>query len=300
MYRPTLKSYFSGAGLGDYGFSQAGCEVIQSLEYDTAACDTLRKNFSHNVVSEDIRQVAVLKQPKSDIVALSFPCTRYSTIANISGTNTGDMGDSLFLHAFRHIALELPEAFMVENVPGFRKYPIPMECFTKIPGYYISVFCPVNATNWLPQERKRLIVFGTRKPLWITPPTFLRKVHLKDIIEKDAQVEMPDYVYNRLNGKYRDLPIISDPEKGDIAPTCVAHYAKDLSTRMVKVGKSVRPWSVKEYSRLQGVPDSFEFCGGDRAAYKQIGNGIPVPLARWMGEQMMRYFNTNRDYSMAA
>jgi DNA (cytosine-5)-methyltransferase 1 len=52
----------------------------------------------------------------------------------------------------------------------------------------------------------------------------------------------------------------------------------------------VRPYSVREYARLQGVPDSFEFVGGDRAAYKMIGNGVSVPVGEWIGRELIRYF----------
>lgn len=39
-----------------------------------------------------------------------------------------------------------------------------MECMEKPPNYYVKVECPVNANMWLPQERKILIVIGTKKP----------------------------------------------------------------------------------------------------------------------------------------
>lgn len=47
---------------------------------------------------------------------------------------------------------------------------------------------------------------------------------------------------------------------------------------------------MREYARLQGVPDGFVFCGGDRAAFRQIGNGVSVPVARWVGTELKRYF----------
>src|SRR5260221_14291601 len=90
-----------------------------------------------------------------------------------------------------------------------------------------------------------------------------------------------------------DRPIISDPERGDIAPTCVAHYAKDLSTRLVadkRFPSGARPYTVREYARLQGVPDSFEFSGSSNDAYRMIGNGVSVPVGRWIGAEIVRYF----------
>jgi len=102
-----------------------------------------------------------------------------------------------------------------------------------------------------------------------------------------------DYLEKRLTGCYRDRPIISDPAKGDIAPTCVAHYAKDVSTRMVadpRFPHGARPYTVREYARLQGVPDTFQFSGTSRDAYRQIGNGVSVPVGEWIGREVSRYF----------
>jgi DNA (cytosine-5)-methyltransferase 1 len=90
------------------------------------------------------------------------------------------------------------------------------------------------------------------------------------------------------------LPIIVDPEEKDsLAPTCVAHYAKDLSTRLVK-DKSfkygLRPFSIREYARLQGFPDDFYF-ENKRSSYKLIGNAVPVQMGEWVGRVAMKYFN---------
>ena len=73
------------------------------------------------------------------------------------------------------------------------------------------------------------------------------------------------------------------------APTCVAHYAKDRSTRLINDGKSIRPYSVKEYARLQGFPDWFNFAGTENDAYRQIGNAVAVDMGRWVGSQIKRY-----------
>lgn len=287
-YIPEIDSYFSGAGGLDLGLTQSGCRVVRSLEYDKVCCQTLRQNFNHLVREADITKEVVLDSIAGDVMAFTYPCTKYSTIADIHGARTGD---ELYLHAFRHLALRKPEAFVLENVPGMKKFKVVMECFTKLPDYYVNVFCPIDAASWLPQTRQRLIVIGTRKHFSITAPTVKRSVKLKDIVQRGAHVEMPDYVKARLKGKYRDLPIISNPDNNDIAPTCVAHYSKDLSTRLVKDGHRIRPYTVTEYARLQGFPDSFRFAGTERNAYKQIGNAVAIPVGKWIGRQLIKYFN---------
>ncbi len=286
--QPSVNSYFSGAGGFDYGLLLSGCKINQSLEYDSKCIDTLQNNFNHEIISRDIRTVTVLDQKESDVMAFTYPCTRYSAIADIHGVRTGD---ELFLHAFRHVALRLPEMFVIENVPGMKKFKIVMECFTKIPQYYVQVFCPIDAINWLPQKRERLIIIATKKPFSISAPENKRTIKLKDIVQRGAHVDIPDYVRSRLAGKYRDKPIISDPDKDHVAPTCVAHYSKDIGTRMIKDGKKIRPYTVREYARLQGFPDQFKFSGTDRDAYKQIGNAVAIPVGEWIGEQVVRYFN---------
>lgn len=172
-----------------------------------------------------------------------------------------------------------------------------MEAMTKLAHYYTQVFCPIKAETWLPQRRNRLIIIGTKKPFNFRPPSSkIKPVTLKQIVEKNPRVTLPAAIKQRMNGVYRDLPIISDPENGDVAPLAVAHYAKDKSTRLLRDKRyplSVRPFSVKEYGRLQGVPEWYKFPVSDTSAYRQIGNGVAVPKGKWIGEELTRYFKRN-------
>jgi DNA (cytosine-5)-methyltransferase 1 len=294
MYQPTAKGYFSGCGGAELGLILSGVNVVQSLDLDREAVDCMNNNshyFSHKVLHQDIKNTTVLDQERTDIILGTYPCTAYSAIADIHGARTGD---DLYCHFFRHVALEQPEMFQLENVPGMKKFPVVMEAMTKLPGYYIQVFCPVDAENWLPQRRKRLILFGTKKQFHISLPNVNRRKTLADIVEKDADSFLPDYVVKRLKGGYRDMPIIVDPEDSSaVAPTCVAHYSKDRGTRLVKDRNSrygVRSFTVREYARLQGFPDDFKF-DNKSSSFKLIGNAVPVDMGRWMGEQAMKYFN---------
>jgi DNA (cytosine-5)-methyltransferase 1 len=288
---PVLtNTYFSGAGLMDIGLEAGGLTLQQSFEIDVVCCDTMRRNFSHEVVQCDITKKLVLSDKDCHVMVATYPCTKYSPTGDIHGVRTGD---DLFLHFFRHVAIRSPVLYVVENVPGMKKFPVVMEAMTKLPDYYVHVACPVKTSTWLPQKRDRLIIIGSRRNFAWREPDAKRPVTLAEILEPQPSPHIPDYVNRRLAGKYRDKPIISDPKRGDIAPTCVAHYSKDLSTRLVADARfpyGVRPYTVREYARLQGVPDTFTFAGGANDAYRMIGNGVSVPVGEWIGSEIRRYF----------
>lgn len=294
MQSIRINSYFSGAGIFEIGFNQEGLEIQESFELDSKAVQTQRANFGHKVKECDISQKLVKQEKEPNVIVGTYPCTKYSTAGDIHNVRTGD---DLYLHFFRHVAIQRPDVYIMENVPGLLKFPLVVEAMTKLPDYYVNVFCPVDANKWLPQNRKRLIIIGSRRYFnWREEEAPNKPVTLADIIESEPQ----DYkqlltkgCYDRMNGKYRDLPIVSDPYRGDVAPTCVAHYHKDRSTRMLKDDKSpigARPYTVREWARLQGVPDWFQFPVSDNEAYKQIGNAVPVPMGRWVAKELKRYF----------
>jgi DNA (cytosine-5)-methyltransferase 1 len=192
MRRPTANGYFSGVGGMELGLQQAGIELLQSVELDLKATECMRANahyFSHNIVTGDVKTMCVNEQPAADIFIGTYPCDKYSTIADIHGTRTGD---DLYLHFFRMLAIRQPEMYILENVPGMMKFKVVMEAMSKLPGYYINIFCPLDAAIWLPQRRKRLILFGTRKPFQISPPSVLTKpMPMSSIIEPNADIKIP-------------------------------------------------------------------------------------------------------------
>ncbi len=52
-----------------------------------------------------------------------------------------------------------------------------------------------------------------------------------------------------------------------------------------------RPFTVREYARIQTFPDQWEFKGSQSSQYKQIGNAVPVNLAEDIGLALIKCLN---------
>ena len=52
-----------------------------------------------------------------------------------------------------------------------------------------------------------------------------------------------------------------------------------------------RPFTVREYARIQTFPDTWRFAGSLTSQYKQIGNAVPVNLAYAVGLEIVRTLN---------
>lgn len=52
-----------------------------------------------------------------------------------------------------------------------------------------------------------------------------------------------------------------------------------------------RPFTTREYARIQTFPDEWDFQGSINQMYKQIGNAVPVNLAYAIGKEVVRSLN---------
>ncbi|SJM89947.1 Modification methylase Eco47II [Crenothrix polyspora] len=55
--------------------------------------------------------------------------------------------------------------------------------------------------------------------------------------------------------------------------------------------EETRPFTTREYARIQTFPDDWQFKGSMNQIYKQIGNAVPVNLAHAMGKQLIKTLN---------
>ena len=56
-----------------------------------------------------------------------------------------------------------------------------------------------------------------------------------------------------------------------------------------------RPLSVAEYARIQQFPDNWKFMGTTVDKYRQIGNAVPVGLAKAIGEMLIAVANKDAE-----
>ena len=52
-----------------------------------------------------------------------------------------------------------------------------------------------------------------------------------------------------------------------------------------------RPLQTLEYSRIQTFPDTYQFYGSVNQVYKQIGNAVPVNMAKAIAKEVLNVLN---------
>ncbi|MFW6008430.1 MAG: DNA cytosine methyltransferase [archaeon] len=299
-----IGSLFSGGVDGMVqGFQMASNKFkpVVSIDIDKQATDVLNDNYSHTILNKDIRNTSWKQYKDVDGLCITAPCQSYSPARNMNRSKMNEdeliMGQELYLQGFRILAMVQPEFYIAENVPEFLNYKIPTECFTELRPYDTYVVQADTLDFNLPQNRPRVFFVGFKKK-WpfkkfnpFANQLYDKQLLLKDIVEKNPEVHIPNYIKNRISGEYRDLPSIKT--LNDVGNTCVAHYSKDQSTTMIKDSngyKGLRPFTVREYARLQGILDSYVFSAVARTTrFKLIGNAVSPVVVRGFAKEIERY-----------
>ena len=295
----------AGAGGQALGLEQAGFDHVTLVEIEEAACETLRGNRKHwTVVEGDLRDFSALHMKGVDLLGGGVPCPPFSRAGKQLGK--GDERD-LFPEAVRLVDECRPKAVMLENVRGlldtmFDDYRAKIIRDLKKLGY-TAEWRLLNASDFgVPQLRPRVIFVAIRNDLAQTfswpepqatrPPTVGECLH--DLMASKG---------------WKGADLWRD-RACDIAPTLVGgskkHGGPDLGpTRAKKAWASLyvdgmgiaddvpSPYfvgmprlTVRMTARIQGFPDDWEFSGRKTAAYRQIGNAFPPPVAKAVAERI--------------
>lgn len=303
----------AGAGGQALGLERAGFEHLACVELDPHACATLRLNRPEwNVIEGDLRSWS----PSDEMVGVSLlaggvPCPPFS----VAGRQLGaDDERDLFPEMVR-LAHELgPRAVMIENVRGLLG--------AKFDGYraqisrqfeklgYITEWKLLEAADYgVPQLRPRTIMVGLRPEdhehwAWPTP-------------DREATPSVGEVLLETM----QDLRLPGAAQWADaatgVAPTLVGgskkHGGADLGPTRAKRqwrekfgidGLGVRNegeaypedyeglprLTVKQAALIQGFPVDWKFAGRKTAAYRQVGNAFPPPVAAAVGRKIAATF----------
>jgi len=55
--------------------------------------------------------------------------------------------------------------------------------------------------------------------------------------------------------------------------------------------QETRPFTTREYARIQTFPDDWQFAGKTGSIYKQIGNAVPVNMGEALGWSLVKLLN---------
>ena len=106
---------FEGVGALAYAAMILDYELAWSNEIDSYCCDNLRRNFKHNIIEEDIRNIGKHNLTPVDIVCGGFPCQPFSQAGIRRGKNDNRFLWPEMLRVIREIK---PRWVVGENVPG--------------------------------------------------------------------------------------------------------------------------------------------------------------------------------------
>lgn len=195
-------------------------------------------------------------------------------------------------------------------------------------GYKVVPVQVLKAIHYrVPQKRERLVLVGVRKDIDVEfeyPKPHKKIYNLEDALKKgelyDCDVpksigaKYPEYKKQILDlvppkGYWRDLPVNIQKEymggsfylgggKTGMARrigwdepslTLTCSPAQKQTERCHP--DETRPFTVREYARIQTFPDDWEFSGSIAQQYKQIGNAVPVNLGQEIGYSVVKFLN---------
>ena len=315
---------FAGAGGLALGLEQAGFEGLAYVEINGDACETLRKNRTEwNVIEGDVHKIDFRQYDgQVDLVSGGFPCQAFSMAGKRLGF--GDIRGTLFAEVIRCANETHPKMLLMENVKGLLSHDGGRTFETirhevEKAGYSLQWEIMNASYHGVGQARERIVMIGIRDDLsgkisFEYPEPGDRQTTLRDAL--DGVHDSPGVQYSEKKAKVLDLV----PPGGcwvDLPQDIAREYMKssydspggkrgmarrlswDRPCLTLTTSPSqkqterchpdeTRPLTVREYARVQSFPDDWEFAGGIGSQYRQIGNAVPVEMARRIGVQIIK------------
>ncbi|MDE2677699.1 MAG: DNA cytosine methyltransferase [Gemmatimonadota bacterium] len=296
----------AGAGGMALGLEKAGFAAVALVEIDSHACATLRANRpSWNVLEADVRTLDPVGYEGVELFAGGVPCPPFS----VAGKQLGADDDrDLFPTALDMIERIRPKSVFLENVPGFAAsrflgYRRALATRLNELGYWVD-WAVLNASDYgVPQLRPRFILVALQErfvPFFEWPA--------KEPAEQTVGECLADLMGQ---GGWPEASSWADGANG-IAPTLVGgskkHGGADLGPTRARAAwsklgvnglsladappgpdfpsETMPRLTLRMTARVQGFPDSWRLSGGKTAAYRQVGNALPPPVAEAVGRSL--------------
>jgi DNA (cytosine-5)-methyltransferase 1 len=318
----TFIEVCSGGGGLSNGLIKAGFLPLLLNDNNSDCCKTLKKNHTDaNVILNSMDKIDYSKYINNvDLLTGGVPCQSFSQAGLRKGLN--DPRGDLMIKFIEILNLIKPKVFMIENVKGLLTHDNGntikkiIETLNKNNLYNISYKCLDSSKYNVPQKRERVFIVGVLKDInkqFHFPKESENKKVLKDVlydvpISKGLQyseqkinlfkmipqggcwVNLPEelqkeYLGNSYNsgGGKRGILYRLSMEKPSLTLLCTPSQKQTERCHPLEE----RPLTIREYARIQTFDDNYEFIGSINSQYKQIGNAVPVELAKQMGKSII-------------
>lgn len=305
----TATDLFAGAGGSSEGLAQAGYSIEICANHWQRAVDTHQLNHpgtEHHIAN--LSETDFRRFPRTDLLWASPSCVWH---ARSGGRKTpsadverlrADAGAIDRATAFAVIAateVHGYEAVIVENVPEFGKWSLFDWWLAGMHALgYREQIVMLNAKHFgLAQHRDRLFIVFTRagnvdltlpKSAPVSASSILdadlgkpvtRPLYVSPQIEQIQDRGVTHLVTYRRNAKARRA------DQFPLATVTAGGNHHGIAT-LTADGPRFRMLSNRECARAQGFPDSYQFAGSAKDVKKQIGNAVPVSVAKWLGQRV--------------
>ena len=302
---------------------KSGFTPILLNDNNNDCCKTLKHNHPDaNIICGSMDKIDYSQYVnKVDLLTGGVPCQSFSQAGLRKGLD--DPRGDLMIKFIEILNLIKPKIFMIENVKGLLTHDDGktiekiIDALNKNNLYNISYKCLDASKYDVPQKRERVFIVGVLKNInrsFEFPNESLTKKVLKDVLynvplsngakyneekinlfkmipQGGCWVNLPEtlqkeYLGNSYysGGGKRGILYRLSMEKPSLTLLCTPSQKQTERCHPLEE----RPLTMREYARIQTFDDSYEFIGSLNSQYKQIGNAVPVELAKYMGEALIK------------
>lgn len=316
-------------GLEKAGFESMGCieldkNAAQTLRINRPNWNVIEQDIEL-VADEGIKKY--IGEVDVDVLSGGYPCQSFSYAGQRAGF--GDTRGTLFYPYSRILSELKPKIFIAENVKGLVNHDKGKTLDTMLKVFqkegYTVYWNILNAWNYdVAQKRERIVIIGIRNDLiqkekysFAFPKQQSHKPVLEDVLQDVPESVGMEYSEAKRQvmelvppgGSWINLP--EDIAKRYMGASWYSGGGKRGMARRLSWQEpsltlttspsqkqterchpdETRPFTTREYARIQSFPDEWIFTGGVGAVYKQIGNAVPVNLATYIGKSIINYLN---------